>query len=216
MILYKYFLTYGSPFALVVGGIFGLYFFKYLNKTHRLILAYLGVSLAIDIASRIMANSHNNNLILWPLLSILELLIFSGIYISILEKKFFWIVSGVGASYIIYEMINIDSFNASSFQPYSKVVSSFVIIVLILSYIMQRITKDVEISKQDQFLNITVLSYFALNLVLLLPINFLINEKPEITVYIWTTYLILTILFYSCLSILLCKNGKNRKRLHFG
>ena len=119
-------------------------------------------------------------------------------------------------SNIIYEMINIDSFNASSFQPYSKVVSSFVIIVLILSYIMQRITKDVEISKQDQLLNITVLSYFALNLVLLLPINFLINEKPEITVYIWTTYLILTILFYSCLSILLCKNGKNRKRLHFG
>lgn len=216
MIFYKYILTYGSPFTLLIGGIFGMYYLKYLSKSYKLILSYLAISLIIDITSRIMAGMNNNNLILWPILSLIEINIFSLVFIPIIRKKFLWIFTAIASAYIIYEIIIIDSFNASSFQPYAKIISSAIIVLYLLIVLIQRIKNESILSRKEQVFNLTILCYFALNVVLLLPINFLINENPEITIYIWTTYLILTILFYSCLSILLWKNGKNQKRLYFG
>lgn len=193
-----------------------MYYLKYLSKSYKLILSYLAISLIIDITSRIMAGMNNNNLILWPILSLIEINIFSLVFIPIIRKKFLWIFTAIASVYIIYEIIIIDSFNASSFQPYAKIISSAIIVLYLLIVLIQRIKNESILSRKEQVFNLTILCYFALNVVLLLPINFLINENPEITIYIWTTYLILTILFYSCLSILLWKNGKNQKRLYFG
>lgn len=216
MIIYKYILTYGSPLTLLLGGIFGLIYFKYLNRSHRLLLLYLLVSLGFDFTARTMANFNNNNLILWPLLSIVELAIFSGIYIKIIKTKLLWIATAFGSTFIIYEIINIDTYNTSAFQPYSKVVSSFLIVFFILYNFILHLKSDKDISRINQFLNSIVLGYFALNIILLLPINFLINEKSGLTMYIWTAYLIITILFYTCLTVLICKNGKTRKRSLYG
>ena len=216
MIIYKYILTYGSPLTLLLGGILGLIYFKHLNRTHRLLLLYLAVSLGFDFTARTMANFNNNNLILWPLLSIVELLIFSGIYIKIIKTKLLWIATALGSIFIVYEIINIDAYNTSAFQPYSKVVSSFLIVFFILYNFILHIRSDKDISRINQFLNSVVLGYFALNIILLLPINFLINEKSGLTMYIWTAYLIITILFYTCLTVLICKNGKTRKRSLYG
>lgn len=217
MIFYKYVLTYSSPLILILGGVLGLFYFKFLNRIDRIILLYLIISLSFDFLSRTMGNVNNNNLILWPLLSLTELLIFFKLYLNLIrQKNLVWILTSVGVLYIVTEIIYVDSYNIRTFQPYSKVVASFLIVLFVLINLFEHLKNEIEISKRNQYLNSVLLSYFALNIVLLLPINFLINVDSTVTIYIWTAYLIATILFYSCLSFLICKNGKNQKRLHYG
>ena len=202
---------------LFVGTFVGIYWFKWLDRKSKWILIYLIVSLGIDIASRIVSTYNENNLIILPLYSVLELLIIASIYCHLGVKKMLLIpLTVLGAIYIVGEIVYIDSYNVKSFQSYAKIASSFVIVLLALQFFTQKLKSDKEISPELQRLNLVMLAYFALNLLLLLPINLMINQIATSIIYIWYAYLGATVLFYSYLSAFLWKNGKTRKQLHCG
>ena len=202
---------------LFVGTFVGIYWFKWLDRKSKWILIYLIVSLGIDIASRIVSTYNENNLIILPLYSVLELLIIASIYCHLGVKKMLLIpLTVLGAIYIVGEIVYIDSYNVKSFQSYAKIASSFVIVLLALQFFTQKLKSDKEISPELQRLDLVMLAYFALNLLLLLPINLMINQIATSIIYIWYAYLGATVLFYSYLSAFLWKNGKTRKQLHCG
>jgi hypothetical protein len=148
---------------------------------------------------------------------VLELLIIASIYCHLGVKKMLLIpLTVLGAIYIVGEIVYIDSYNVKSFQSYAKIASSFVIVLLALQFFTQKLKSDKEISPELQRLNLVMLAYFALNLLLLLPINLMINQIATSIIYIWYAYLGATVLFYSYLSAFLWKNGKTRKQLHCG
>lgn len=217
MILYKYILSYGSPIILIIGGLIGFYYLKHLSKLNHILLAYLVVSLIFDFVSRKIAGETDNNLLLWPLLSLSELIVFSLFYLR--KGVSFQLIVGLlvaGISYMVLELYYIDVKDVIKFQPYSKVVSSFIIVVLSLFSLYDMLKVETIASLKSHYLNGVILAYFSLNILLLLPINFLINAKVEVTIYIWTIYLFSTIIFYVCLSFYIWRNGKNQKRLHCG
>lgn len=217
MILYKYILTFGSPIVLIIGGLIGLYYLKYLSKSNYILLAYLIVSLVFDLVSRKVGGDTDNNLLLWPLLSLAELIIFSIYYLKTeINNKVIFGCLGAGSIYMVLELYYLDVNDIVSFQPYSKVVSSFIIVLFALFNFYEALKKEFVESLKNHYLNSIILVYFSLNIFLLLPINFLINAKVAITIYIWTVYLFTTIFFYVSLSFYLWKNGRNQKQLYFG
>lgn len=210
-------ITYGSPFILLVGSLLGMFYLKSLNKTSKFVLAYLLMSLTIDVTSRIVLAQFGNNLIFLPFYSALELLIIASVFHQLGTKSMLLIpLVSLGLIYIIGEIIYLDSYNVRSFQSYAKIASSFVLVILALQFFIQKLKTDKEISKDIQQLNVAILVYFALNLILLLPINLLINQIATSIIYIWYAYLGATIVFYSYLGYFIWKNGKTRKRLPYG
>lgn len=217
MIVYKYILTYGSPIVLIIGVFWGIYYLKYISKPNYVILGYLIVSLIFDLVSRKIGSDSNNNLLLWPLLSLAELITFSIYYLKTnLYSRAIFLFLILGSIYMLTELYYIDVYNIQNFQPYSKVISSFIIVLFALIKFYQQIIKEDLDSLKKQYINSFILVYFSMNVLLLLPINYLINAKIEVTIYIWTVYLLITVAFYISLSYYLWKNGRKRKQLHCG
>ncbi|WP_188620695.1 hypothetical protein [Flavobacterium suaedae] len=115
--------------------------------------------------------------------------------------------------YIAYEFIYYAFFdtNVKSFQPYAKVADNFVIILLALSFLQEKID-DFKEQKWDNFrLNIVILVFFTFNTLIFLPINFIVNENSGVKFYFWAGNSILLLLFYSYLIGKIWKNGKQNK-----
>jgi hypothetical protein len=210
-------LTYTSPIVLIIGSSCGIYLLGSIDAKSKRILTYLLVSLGADVVSRIVLANSGNNLIVLPIYSVFELLIIASLYYHLGIKKALLIpLVALGAIYIIGEIIYIDSSNVKTFQSYAKIVSSFVIVLLALQFFIEKLKSENEISQSTRRLNSAILAYFALNLILLLPINLLINQIASSIIYIWYAYLGATVLFYSYLSVFIWKNGKTQKQLRCG
>lgn len=210
-------LTFISPLVLILGVLSGLYYFKHLGAKRRLLLFYLMMCLSFDFISRFIGPIMENNLILWPLFSLVELMLFFIYYYKFIKtRKVLLIPVILGFIYMLFEIIYIDTYNVKAFQSYSKIASSFLIVFIVLSNISWLVKYDRIVSKGEQYLNYAIMINFALNLFLLLPINLLVNGSSDLIISIWILYLSETVLFYSYLSYEIWKNGKNRKRLCFG
>ena len=215
--LYGDILVISSPLVLIIGILIGTYYFRYIKGKLLFILLYLMACLFFDFLSRYLGSIQGNNLSLWPLYSLSELIIFSAFYFNFIKKKkaiMLFIITGIG--YMIFEFVYIDVYNVKAFQSYAKIVTSFLIVITVLSNIIWQVSTNQNIAKDDQRLNNMVLVNFALSLLLLLPINLLINKHSQIITFIWLIYLLITVLFYIYLSFVLWKNGKNQKQLYSG
>ncbi len=211
-----YYLTYTIPLILLFGVLRGIYSYKTLNKNAKILLFYLILSLAIDITSRIIVSTTRyNNLILFDLLSIVEMLIFSLFYLNFAKQKnIILILATIGVSYALIEIFLIDPIHAATFESYSKIVAAFLIIIMALKYISNQIKQEREIFKYN--LHLVIISFFSLEFIFLLPLNFLINYTSLTVFYIWLIRLIVNLLFYTYLIYFIWMNGKNLRRLHYG
>jgi len=205
-------MTYLSPLVLLIGIIIGFLSYKKLSIVSKGLVWYFVMLLAVDILSRILY-LFNNNLIVLLIYSLLEMLMFSYFYFKYLYKsrqRLLLIAIALATAYIIWELL---AFNLDfkQFQSYSKVVDNFIIISLALAYFHEKINRFRE-SKWDNFqLNTVILIFFSVNLILFLPINFLINESLGIKVYFWQGILITTVLFYLYLTWSIWKNGRTQR-----
>lgn len=217
MDFYNDILVMSSPFCLIIGVLFGLFYYRSIDRENRLIWIYLIICLFFDFISRYIGSITGNNLFLWPLFSLTELLVFTKFYQGFIKKS--KIILGLlllGIGYILFEIGYIDGANVKGFQSYARIVTSFLIVIMVLSKIIWQVKTDQNISKGKQHLNNVILIVFSLNVLLLLPMNLLINGSSSLITAIWMTYLSVTVLFYIYLSYSIWKNGKNRKLLSYG
>jgi hypothetical protein len=143
------------------------------------------------------------------------MLFFSLLYLQFIRlKQLVWVLGGFGIIYAIVETLQIDPFNITSFQPYSKMVSSFIIVTMALFYIFGQIKAERKIA--ERYLNYSIIFYFSLELILLLPINLLINYESFIVYFVWFLHLCINLLFYIFLIRFIWKNGKTQKQLPYG
>lgn len=211
LINYAEHLTFISPLILFFAIVIGVYFIKKLDRAHRLILFYLTASLGIDITSRIMGNVANNNLILFFIIGLLDILVFTLLYLNFIKKKkLIGLIALAGISFISFEIFKTDIQNVSSFQEYSNAVVSVSIIMMSLIFLGERIVLETKTPKYIQFLNIVCLFYFTFQLIFLLPLNYLINEEFNSVLIIWLFRIMVLFTFYSILLSLLWKNGRTQ------
>ena len=129
-------------------------------------------------------------------------------------KYFVLVLTSVGFVYALIETSLINSKDVTSFQSYSKVFIAFLIVFMSLYYILQQIKREQKIVHRN--LVFAIITYFSLELIFLLPLNFLINYKSELVFYIWLLRLSSNLLFYSYLIRFIWKNGKMQKQLSAG
>lgn len=210
-----YLLSWASPLLLLIGVAVGTIYFKQLDRIRKAIFFYLIGGLLFDLTGRIMGHYFsNNNLILIPLFALFELPLFTYIYILLFNKKYSAIIytlSGAAFLFMIVESLTVNSSDYLNFQSYSRTVGAFLIVMYSIGYYFKNFFKISADSQRKMTLNTVILSFFSLNLIFLLPINFLINATSHLRFYLWLGNLCITLLFYLFLSISLWRNGKTLK-----
>ncbi|SDE45504.1 hypothetical protein [Ulvibacter litoralis] len=210
-------LTYASPVILLIGICIGVYYYKYLQYIYRVLFFFLAVNLGIDLLSRYLASMSHNNLFLFIVISLVELVTFSFIYYHIIEKKkIIVLLTVIGLGYVLTETLSTNFQNIFNFQSYSKVVSSFLVVLMVLIYFIEVLYREYKISIPLINLNLLIMAYFTLELILLLPLNFLINGNQESIYYIWLLRTLILLIFYIIMIHFLWNHGKNQKQLRCG
>lgn len=206
-----YTLTYITPLLLGLGFILGIIHYKNQDRSARLLNVYLLFCLGLDLASRIIGHSTLNNLILFNVLSLIEIVIFSLFFLNLIKKNIFtYLLLSIGVLYIGFETLKINPYQVESFQSYSRIVTSFLIIIMALKYIIESVKKEQKISKKN--IIFILMFYFSIELILLLPLNLLINSESDLIYYFWFVRLFINLLFYTYTIYYIWKNGKTPKQ----
>ncbi len=206
-----------TPFILIAGLIAGCINFKKLGRLHKVIMAYLAMMLVTDLLCPYIGKKYGNNFIILHIYCLAEL----GIMIYLYQKVLFrrrhlpLLILGIsGLIYIFTEILLLYIFNSlviKDFQPYAKVVDNFIIILMALAYIQERINRFRESQWGNFRLNVAFLIYFTINTLLFLPFNFLVNAGSNAKFYFWGGHIILLICLYIYLVVKLIKVSYKRK-----
>lgn len=214
-----YIFSWIVPVSLLIGAFLNLPKISSLDSVYKVICIYLLSALLFDIAGRITGHVIGNNLFLIPIFGLVELIIISilyGLYLIPEQRSLVFAIAGAGSIYIVYECITTDFTNTVEFQSYARPLEAFLIVIFSIIFYIKSLTKEENLNQNLLGLNALILIFFSLNLVLLLPINYLVNTDLQIRFYFWFANQIITLIFYIILIQSIWKNGKIRKPLHFG
>lgn len=207
------------PVVLLIGIIRGVHYYSSLKSENKTLVIYLMGCFFADITSRLAGEFYKNNLIIMVAFSLFELLFFSifyQVYLFKRKKIFYTIVTITGCLYIGYELHTLSNLDPKYFQTYSKTYTAFFIIFMGIDYFFEKIQKEYSESLKVIELNSVFVLYFSLNLILFLPVNFLINVNSPAKFYFWFINLLVTLCFYLFLTKKIWKNGLIQKQLQSG
>lgn len=214
-----FFVTLISPLILFFGIIVGLYYRKHLIGCFRLLLTYMVFGFVSELVLRFFGyySIVKYNLFLIPIYALLELLLFSILYYKHVVKsksRFFLYFIFVLLGLILIDLSRIGSmFNASSFQSYGKVIADAGIVVFCLIYYLDVVKGKIKPTFELNLLNAASITFFSLNLIIFLAINFLVNASYDIVMFFWNFNLVIVCLYYIIIIYLIWRNGKTRKSL---
>jgi hypothetical protein len=213
------YLTLLSPVMLLTGLVSGIRYFRSLSKPHKVVVWYLFLALVTDLMTRFYVFSNDNNLVFILIFSLLELLLFAVLYFLLFSGKrnpvlLFLVPAGI--VYIVWELLSQQFVATEQFQSYAKVVDTFLVLTLSVSYFFERLRKTKDEVWRFFRLNAIVLVFFAFHLIFFLPLNFLIREDSNIQFALWLVNLAVTVTFYVFLTSELWRNGSIRKQLQSG
>lgn len=207
------FFTYLSPVILLIGISIGIYYYKTVDVLRKTLTVYIFLMLILDLLARFLGNVYGNNLVLIPVYGFIELLMFSIFYYFLgikdnLKIKFLLaFILLLSFIFTIWEVIEVYTLPAAEFESYAKAISTLVTVLLSLGFFLEKIYMKKDISSDMFMLNSGILLYYSLNLIIFLPIDFLINGN-ELKFYFWLVNLIFTLAFYVFLISSIWKNGK--------
>ncbi|MFT6502425.1 MAG: hypothetical protein ACJASQ_002551 [Crocinitomicaceae bacterium] len=185
-----------------------------MEKKYRLLLLYLIVALVFDISGRLFGYFFKYNLFLIPLYGFAELIVFC--YIFTIKRAYFLAVVTIASLLVGYEIISIDPLDTSGFNSYSKVFSNFSILLMAFLSYYRVLEQEKMIEKKILIFNSLTFIYFALSLILYIPLNFLISKDSDLPFYFWNLNLIITSSFYAYISYLIWNSGKHLKQSPLG
>lgn len=199
----------------------GCYFYFYLDSRYKYITQYLLLAVSFDLLITYFSISTKYNLFIWPIYSFLEFSIFSWLYYQCFLKEnnkiglpiFIVLFHGL----IILDVVYLgDLYNAANFYAFSKVVADVGIILLCLLYYKTALTRQESINREMFVLNSIFISYFSINLIISLSMNFLINESNHLVFPFWILNAISASLLYLSLTYMIWQHGKTQKTLPSG
>jgi len=207
--------TVAACIVLVLGLVVSVALYKKLDGMHKSLAVYLGLMLGVDLLSRLVGYVlSNNNLIVMFIFTFIELSFFMYFYKRHLFKKrqrALTLIGFAGLAYMVGEALLIFVFRGldfKQFQPYSKVVDNFIIILMALGYLHEKMNRFREDRWGNFRLNSIILVFFTLNTIVFLPFNFMINEKSGVQFYFLTGNAIVISLFNLYLMYEIWKNGR--------
>jgi hypothetical protein len=215
--------SYLSPLVLLAGCVIGGITYKKNPAVSRWIFLYLLVSLALDILSRYWGkiSSDKNNLFLLSVNGLIDLIFFSRLYLKFMGFSYPKLVKVVtiiiGSFAAVSVVLRGTKGGAPDFQVYDKMMCDGAIFVFALASMFDLLRGKEELRREIVRINATVLLYSALNMLMSLIMNFLINTGfKTIAGYFWVLRLGLVITLYLILIHIIWQTGKNRKHWLYG
>ncbi|MVZ64601.1 hypothetical protein GQF61_01960 [Sphingobacterium sp. DK4209] len=206
-------MTWLVPIILIL-GITGIIRYKKLELPYqKLIFLYLLLALAADLGSRFWSSIFKENLGFITGFAMIEIILFSFIYYIILLPNYKWIglsLSGLLVVYMLYDLLFDFQSHFNLFQTYTRSFGSAFICLSGILYALDIIKKGRPNSLPLR-LNAIFIFYFGLAFIMYLPINFIINAPSEISIILWSFFLILVITYYGLLIQHLWRYGKSKK-----
>lgn len=202
-----------SPIILTIGIFLGIFCYKKVDTLRKILIFYLCVMLLLDLTARYLGEVYGNNLVLIPIYGFSDLTMFSIFYyfLGIKNNKkiklFLILILILSAAFTFSEVMKVYNLPSSEFESYSKVISTLVIVFLSLGFFLEKIYMKKNISSDMFMLNSGILLFYSLNLIIFLPIDFLINGS-ELKFYFWLVNLVITLTFHTFLITSIWKNGK--------
>jgi len=146
MNLLQWILNYLDTLTPLLTLIVSLFTIRKMDKKENLIIIYVGISFIVFLISNIMADNQINNMFLYHLFSLFEIIILSYYFLKSLLKKqltLYWFILG---GYFVFWVINIIAFeNLKLFNSNSSVVSNLIVLLLAMYYLF-------EVSKSEDVL----------------------------------------------------------------
>lgn len=205
---------------LTTASVIGIVMFKKLQPLQKWLFFYVLIALIFHVLSHYYGYYYRNNLIFAQTYGFFELFIFMIIYRSFLLKKLtgiFILVLGIcGLLYIANESLTLDFNDLENFQYYSRPIDALIIVVASILFFIEQIGQSKTVDMSKMILNGVILTYFSLNLIMILPINYFINADTDLKFIFLVSNMITTTLFYIYLTYSLWKNGKIQKPLRTG
>lgn len=206
-----------TPYFIGLCLLVGLIQFRRISPPFKLMVIYLGVALLFNLGMSAMAYYFGNNLVLIPLYGFFELVLYTVLFGYFLftpksSMSTTTVLLGItGCSYIIYETLIVNTVDPLKFQSYARVIDAFIIVVFSMLFFFDKLSKGTDPKETTLTLNTIILIFFSLNLVFLLPINFLVSKSYQLVFYFWFGYMVLTLLFYLSITFAIWKDGRTRR-----
>jgi len=207
-------LTYLSNLILFAGFILSVIKWGESKPISKSLTVYIAILLGSAVLMYVIARIFSDNIIVLYIYSFSELafmLYFFKRHMFLKKQLLLTILGIAGLLYILAEMLLVFVFKGlviKEFQPYAKVVDNFVIVLMTLAYLHEKMSRYGESEWGSFRLNMVFLVFFTLNTILFLPFNFMVNAAGNVKFYFWTGHIILLILFYLYLTFEIWANGR--------
>ena len=207
-------LTYLSNMILFAGFVLSLIKWSESKPIYKSLTVYIAILLGSAVLMYVIARIFSDNIIVLYIYSFSELafmLYFFKRHMFLKKQLLLTILGIAGLLYILAEMLLVFVFKGlviKEFQPYAKVVDNFVIVLMTLAYLHEKMSRYGESVWGSFRLNMVFLVFFTLNTILFLPFNFMVNAAGNVKFYFWTGHIILLILFYLYLTFEIWSNGR--------
>jgi hypothetical protein len=118
----------------------------------------------------------------------------------------------VAVVFIITDIERLAYSDPFKFYSYSRAIDAILIVVFSIVHFFDQLGEDSKEARLEFMLTAGFLIYFSLNIIFLLPFNFLINWKSELKFYFWFAFSLSILIFYFYLIALIWINGNRLKR----
>lgn len=194
----------------------GIFLYKKSSPLYKTLIIYFWLVAFFEIISLIFMG---NNLFLFPLISLVDLILFFYLYYNFFLKKgsYRYILLGIAIIGIVLVLIDlIKSLNPefSSLLFWGSMFVSLLIIVLSIIYFLQIVIyPSLKVRSDYTLLNILFLLLFLINMLFMLTSNYLINENIEIVSYFWIIRIVINVVSNTIIFFLIWKHGRTPKAL---
>lgn len=204
------------PIVNAIGVMIGVLLMHRLTRSGSIFFYYLIACLLSNLSMTFFGDLLGNNLFMFPLFSLIELVFMTILFThtffetSIKLRRFAYSLAGIGMLYIIYELLSVDYFSSYSFQTYSRVLSAFIIVIFCFCHFFYELTGSDKIDTTKTMISSGLLIFYTMNVILLLPMNFLTSQGHPVVFYFWFVYYLFILLYYAFITYILWKSGKTR------
>lgn len=205
-----------GTFSSWVFAILGIFLYKKSNPLYKTLIIYFWIIALFEIISLIFMG---NNLFIFPLSSLVDLVLFFYLYYNFFLKKgsYRYILMGfavVGIVLVLIDLVKSLEPEFSSLLFWGSMFVSLLIIVFSIIYFLQIVIySTLKVRSDYTLLNVLILLLFLINMLFMLTSNYLINENVEIVSYFWIIRIVINVVSNTIIFFLIWKHGRTPKAL---
>lgn len=185
---------------------------KYWKAMERWVFVYLIFSLFFNVLSKILSDRKINNLPYLHLYTVLEFVLISICFLSIISNQLFrrsvWVMLLLFPAFAIFNIWHSDSLHTYNMIPRS--VESIVIIVYCIFFLLQKFSSEAKtLYDFNYFFVIGILLYFC-SAITLFSLSGFILEDTRLNVFLWNMHATLVMILYLVIAAGYSKLGKKQ------